>query len=177
MSDKTVSSPPEADRNALERVSADPDLALLPRAENEDAKRGPAKSAMQVTELSGTPRIRLRLAASTQRDADALAWCLRHGGRQDLVSAYPHMPLAAGERDLLRGARGRVGGEQLPRVALDDDQALAVDALHDAHDVQDQLAEHQQRRDGPGREQAQKQRRREQPARPAIPELAQRDPP
>jgi tRNA nucleotidyltransferase (CCA-adding enzyme) len=44
----------------------------------------------------------LTYPTSTQRDADALAWCLRHGGRQDLVSAYLHMPLAAGERDLLQ---------------------------------------------------------------------------
>jgi tRNA nucleotidyltransferase (CCA-adding enzyme) len=43
----------------------------------------------------------LTYPTSTQRDADALAWCLRHGGRQDLVSAYLHTPLAAGERDLL----------------------------------------------------------------------------
>jgi tRNA nucleotidyltransferase (CCA-adding enzyme) len=40
-------------------------------------------------------------ATTTQRDADALAWCLRHGARQDLVSAYLHTPLTAGERDLL----------------------------------------------------------------------------
>jgi tRNA nucleotidyltransferase (CCA-adding enzyme) len=43
----------------------------------------------------------LTYPTSTQRDADALAWCLRHGARQDLVSAYLHTPLAAGERDLL----------------------------------------------------------------------------
>ncbi len=38
---------------------------------------------------------------TTQRDADALAWCLRHGARQDLVSAYLHTPLTSGERALL----------------------------------------------------------------------------
>ena len=43
----------------------------------------------------------LTYPSSTQRDADALAWCLRHGARQDLVSAYLHTPLAAGERELL----------------------------------------------------------------------------
>ena len=43
----------------------------------------------------------LTYATSTQRDADALAWCLRHGARQDLIAAYLHTPLAAGERDLL----------------------------------------------------------------------------
>ena len=40
-------------------------------------------------------------ATTTQRDADALAWCLRHGARQDLVSEYLHTPLNATERDLL----------------------------------------------------------------------------
>jgi tRNA nucleotidyltransferase (CCA-adding enzyme) len=43
----------------------------------------------------------LTYATSTQRDADALAWCLRHGARQDLVAAYLHSPLRASERDLL----------------------------------------------------------------------------
>jgi tRNA nucleotidyltransferase (CCA-adding enzyme) len=40
-------------------------------------------------------------ATTTQRDADALAWCLRHGARQDLVSEYLHTPLNATERELL----------------------------------------------------------------------------
>jgi tRNA nucleotidyltransferase (CCA-adding enzyme) len=43
----------------------------------------------------------LTYATSTQRDADALAWCLRHGARQDLIAAYLHTPLAPGERNLL----------------------------------------------------------------------------
>src|SRR6266540_3509260 len=44
----------------------------------------------------------LTYATTTQRDADALAWCLRHGARQDLVAEYLHMPLGAAERDLLQ---------------------------------------------------------------------------
>jgi len=44
----------------------------------------------------------LTYATTTQRDVDALAWCLRHGARQDLVAAYLHTPLAAAERDLLQ---------------------------------------------------------------------------
>ena len=44
----------------------------------------------------------LTYPTSTQRDADALAWCLRHGARQDLVAAYLHTPLTTGERDLLQ---------------------------------------------------------------------------
>lgn len=60
---------------------------------------------------------------STQRDADALAWCLRHGARQDLVSAYLHTPLAAGERDLLHALTDAlepldVGGEELLLAAV-----------------------------------------------------------
>ena len=45
----------------------------------------------------------LTYPSTTQRDADALAWCLRHGARQDLIAAYLHTPLAAAERDLLHG--------------------------------------------------------------------------
>src|SRR5688572_31752952 len=35
----------------------------------------------------------LTYPAVTQRDADALAWCLRHGARQDMVAHYLHTPL------------------------------------------------------------------------------------
>ena len=44
----------------------------------------------------------LTYASSTQRDADALAWCLRHGARQDLVADYLRTPLTEPERDLLQ---------------------------------------------------------------------------
>ncbi|MDQ4082695.1 MAG: CBS domain-containing protein [Actinomycetota bacterium] len=40
-------------------------------------------------------------ASVTQRDADALAWCLRHGARQQMVAQYLHTPLGADERALL----------------------------------------------------------------------------
>src|SRR5437867_818356 len=43
----------------------------------------------------------LTYASATQRDAEALAWCFRHGAHQHLVSTYLHMPLQAEERDLL----------------------------------------------------------------------------
>jgi tRNA nucleotidyltransferase (CCA-adding enzyme) len=43
----------------------------------------------------------LTYPSSTQRDAEALAWCLRHGAYQHLVAAYLHMPLSSEERDLL----------------------------------------------------------------------------
>jgi tRNA nucleotidyltransferase (CCA-adding enzyme) len=44
----------------------------------------------------------LTYSTTTQRDVDALAWCLRHGARQELVATYLHMPLADDERELLQ---------------------------------------------------------------------------
>ncbi|MDX6511245.1 MAG: hypothetical protein QOE36_749, partial [Gaiellaceae bacterium] len=40
-------------------------------------------------------------ATATQRDAEALAWCLRHGARQDLLAHFLHTPLGETERALL----------------------------------------------------------------------------
>jgi tRNA nucleotidyltransferase (CCA-adding enzyme) len=37
----------------------------------------------------------------TLRDVEALAWCVRHGARQDMVAQYLHAPLAEHERALL----------------------------------------------------------------------------
>jgi tRNA nucleotidyltransferase (CCA-adding enzyme) len=63
----------------------------------------------------------LTYPTSTQRDADALAWCMRHGGRQDLISAYLRTPLAAGERDLLNSLM-----ESLEPVDLRGDEILVA---------------------------------------------------
>src|ERR671918_844769 len=63
----------------------------------------------------------LTYATTTQRDVDALAWCLRHGARQDLVAAYLHTPLAAGERDLLHRLM-----ESLEPVGESDEVLLAA---------------------------------------------------
>ncbi|MBW3593217.1 MAG: CBS domain-containing protein [Actinobacteria bacterium] len=41
-----------------------------------------------------------------QRDADALAWCLRHGARQEMVAQYLHAPLGPSERALLEALLG-----------------------------------------------------------------------
>jgi tRNA nucleotidyltransferase (CCA-adding enzyme) len=38
---------------------------------------------------------------ATQRDAEALGWCLRHGAKQDLLSRFLHTPLGEAERELL----------------------------------------------------------------------------
>jgi tRNA nucleotidyltransferase (CCA-adding enzyme) len=43
----------------------------------------------------------LTYPTATQRDADALAWCLRHGARQDLLAGFLHTPLGDDERELL----------------------------------------------------------------------------
>src|SRR5436189_2913458 len=43
----------------------------------------------------------LTYPTATQRDAEALAWCLRHGARQDELATHLHMPLAEAERELL----------------------------------------------------------------------------
>ncbi|HEX6680259.1 MAG TPA: CBS domain-containing protein [Gaiellaceae bacterium] len=40
-------------------------------------------------------------ATATQRDTEALGWCLRHGAKQDLLSRFLHTPLGAAERELL----------------------------------------------------------------------------
>ena len=48
----------------------------------------------------------LTYPTATQRDADALAWCLRHGARQDLLARFLHTPLTDEERELLARADG-----------------------------------------------------------------------
>jgi tRNA nucleotidyltransferase (CCA-adding enzyme) len=43
----------------------------------------------------------LTYPTATQRDAEALAWCLRHGARQELLAQFLHTPLTEDERELL----------------------------------------------------------------------------
>ena len=43
----------------------------------------------------------LTYPTATQRDAEALAWCLRHGARQELLAQFLHTPLTVDERELL----------------------------------------------------------------------------
>ena len=50
----------------------------------------------------------LTYPGTTQRDVDALAWCLRHGARQEALATYLHSPLSEGERELLNELLGRV---------------------------------------------------------------------
>jgi tRNA nucleotidyltransferase (CCA-adding enzyme) len=65
----------------------------------------------------------LTYRTTTQRDVDALGWCLRHGARQDLVAQYLHLPLAEAERKLLNALMEALepvnaGGEELLVAAL-----------------------------------------------------------
>jgi tRNA nucleotidyltransferase (CCA-adding enzyme) len=48
----------------------------------------------------------LTYTTATQRDAEALAWCLRHGARQDLLAEFLHTPLTEEERELLSALLG-----------------------------------------------------------------------
>src|SRR6266487_1398988 len=43
----------------------------------------------------------LTYPTASQRDAEALAWCLRHGARQELLAEFLHTPLTDDERELL----------------------------------------------------------------------------
>src|SRR5581483_5418733 len=43
----------------------------------------------------------LTYPTATPRDADALAWCSRHGARQETISSFLHTPLSDEERALL----------------------------------------------------------------------------
>ncbi len=55
----------------------------------------------------------------TQRDADALAWCLRHGARQELVAQFLHTPLGGPERALFDALLG----------ALESHDAIGLEVL------------------------------------------------
>src|SRR5205085_5301645 len=43
----------------------------------------------------------LTYPSATQRDAEALAWCLRHGASQELLASFLHTPLSEEDRRLL----------------------------------------------------------------------------
>lgn len=65
----------------------------------------------------------LTYLTATQRDADALAWCMRHGARQDQILEYLHAPLSTTERELLHALEGTVepvdaDGEELLVAAI-----------------------------------------------------------
>ena len=57
----------------------------------------------------------LTYPTATQRDAEALAWCLRHGARQELLGQFLHTPLDEDERELLVGGPGRAAAARTGR--------------------------------------------------------------
>ena len=60
----------------------------------------------------------LTYPTATQRDAEALAWCLRHGARQDLLAAFLHTPLTEEERELLSALLGALEPREVAGVEV-----------------------------------------------------------
>ena len=83
----------------------------------------------------------------TQRDADALSWCLRHGARQDLAAAYLHTPLSARRARLpqppARGARAdrhRRGGASARSRSMAEVRGRISNLAHKIVDLTDTKA-------------------------------------
>jgi tRNA nucleotidyltransferase (CCA-adding enzyme) len=60
----------------------------------------------------------LTYPTTTQRDADALAWCLRHGARQELLASFLHTPLVDDERELLGALMESLESDRVAGVEL-----------------------------------------------------------
>ena len=60
----------------------------------------------------------LTYPTATQRDAEALAWCLRHGARQELLAEFLHTPLNEDERELLSALLGALEPHDLAGVEV-----------------------------------------------------------
>jgi tRNA nucleotidyltransferase (CCA-adding enzyme) len=60
----------------------------------------------------------LTYPTATQRDADALAWCLRHGARQELLATFLHSPLGEDERELLAALLESLRSERIAGVEV-----------------------------------------------------------
>jgi tRNA nucleotidyltransferase (CCA-adding enzyme) len=60
----------------------------------------------------------LTYPTTTQRDADALAWCLRHGARQELLASFLHTPLGDDERELLGALMEALESDRVAGVEL-----------------------------------------------------------
>jgi tRNA nucleotidyltransferase (CCA-adding enzyme) len=85
-----------------------------------------AERELQVTPLEATAFAlgihedtgSLTYPTATQRDADALAWCLRHGARQELLASFLHTPLSEEERELLAALMESLKSERVAGVEL-----------------------------------------------------------
>ncbi|MBD0339214.1 MAG: CBS domain-containing protein [Thermoleophilia bacterium] len=65
----------------------------------------------------------LTYPSATRRDAEALAWCYRHGAQQEVLAGFLHLPLTQAERELLNALLEslepvRVGGVELLTAAV-----------------------------------------------------------
>jgi tRNA nucleotidyltransferase (CCA-adding enzyme) len=60
----------------------------------------------------------LTYPTATQRDADALAWCLRHGAQQELLASFLHTPLGDDERELLGALMEALESERVAGVEV-----------------------------------------------------------
>ncbi len=60
----------------------------------------------------------LTYPTATQRDAEALGWCLRHGARQELLAEFLHTPLTEEERELLAALLEAVEPHELAGVEV-----------------------------------------------------------
>ena len=60
----------------------------------------------------------LTYPTATQRDAEALGWCLRHGARQELLAEFLHSPLTEDERELLSALLAELESHELAGVEL-----------------------------------------------------------
>jgi tRNA nucleotidyltransferase (CCA-adding enzyme) len=60
----------------------------------------------------------LTYPTSTQRDAEALGWCLRHGARQEALDEFLHSPLTADERELLGAVLDELRPHELAGVEV-----------------------------------------------------------
>ena len=60
----------------------------------------------------------LTYPTATQRDADALAWCMRHGASQELLAGFLHTPLTDEERGLLDALMSAIETERVAGVEM-----------------------------------------------------------
>jgi len=60
----------------------------------------------------------LTYATATQRDAEALAWCFRHGANQELLAQFLHSPLTEDERELLAAILEAIEPHELAGVEV-----------------------------------------------------------
>src|SRR4051812_16308973 len=60
----------------------------------------------------------LTYTSANQRDAEALAWCLRHGANQELLAQFLHTPLSVDERELLAAILEAIEPHELAGVEV-----------------------------------------------------------